>query len=189
MLYNSLKSKNTENSIDSFNTNISYISNEKNYIIFITSIIILISGVFCFFLRKNWTRNFYLIPKIFVFLYLGISLCFLLLFGVLDFFNFLLTFFQNENSLAFVETKDQSITLLIFSIVMGSYYGFIYSIVKIEKNNFSLESQMSWNHHFSLPFGIFCGIIWTLVNEVLAMNSGKYKLVGKNEEDPFNEEI
>ena len=192
ILYNSIKTTKPENIINSFSTNNSiFITNskEKNYIRIVFSIIILLSGIFCFFLKKNWTKNYFLLSKIIIFEFLGISLCFLIIFGILDFVNFLLTFFQNENSLAFVETKDQSITLLVFSVIMGSFYGFIYSIVKIEKNGLDLKNQLFFNYYFNLPFGVFFGIFWILVNEVLAMNSGKYKLVGRAQEDPFDEEI
>ncbi len=48
---------------------------------------------------------------------------------------------------------------------------------------------MKTDRKLSLPFGIFVGIIWALINQILKINAGKYQLVMKNEEDPFNNEI
>lgn len=182
--------KNQDNHINSFNTNNqSFLNNEKNNLITFVSIAIIISGGCCFCLKSNWTTDFYLIPKTLIFLLISVSLCFLILFGLLDFFNFLISCRQQGNSLALVETKDQTVTLIILSIIMGTYFGLIYSIIKIEKQDSTVNSQLQLNQHLSMPFGILCGIIWILVNEVLIMNSGSYKIVNNNEEDPFSEEI
>ncbi len=138
MLFNIFKKTPQEEVMESFSNDQSFLKREKDSLILLTAVLIIVSGIACFFLRNNWSEDFYLIPKLVVYLMIGISLSYIVIFGIIDFFNFLTTFFRSNNSFAFVESRDQILTLLVTSIVLGSYYGLIYGFVRIEKNHSSL---------------------------------------------------
>lgn len=68
---------------------------------------VLISGILCFVLEKNWFSSIGWTTKIPLYSVLGISVTFALLFSIIDLINYGCTCCQDENSKPLIETETQ----------------------------------------------------------------------------------
>ena len=68
------------------------LNNTKTILIYAISLIVTISGLFCFIINENWIINWYFIPKILIIISISISLSYITLFSIIDFVNLILSF-------------------------------------------------------------------------------------------------
>lgn len=148
-----------------------FMAEEKTYFFIFSSSIVILSGIMCLFLEENWTRSFPFLIKIPIYSLVGMSLNYLVNFGIVDFLNLVLSCFQSKNSLNIVETKDQIITLLVTSFSAGSFYGIIFGLMDIEDDSFyRIKNDFFYEERLCIPIGIASGIIAGLFNEILRDN-------------------
>ncbi|KRW99065.1 hypothetical protein PPERSA_11666 [Pseudocohnilembus persalinus] len=182
---------------------------KKKPFLYLFSVLVFISGLFCIFLEENWVQKLHYIEKIPFYMMVAISLNFCIIFCIIDILNFILGFFQESWQKSIVETQKQIVTILVISIFLGMYYGFCFGIFDIEgevgiKRDFKLIQEQSFCLPVACAFGFFGGAL----NEILRIKGNfrilKFKKIDykgvqdeedylvqdeDNEEDPFGDEI
>ena len=149
-----------------------FMKEEKSYFFLLASIMVIASGCFCLFLDENWTRSFSSFLKVPIYIIVAQSLTYLITFGIIDFSNFLMGYFQSENSLSMVETQDQIITLLVSCFAAGLFYGMIFGLMDIEdKSRFwEMRKCFFYEERLCVPIGILSGCAAGFCNELLRSN-------------------
>ena len=170
----------------------SFMREEKNIFLKYAAQIVILSGFICFFLETKWTHHHKYLFKICEFILVSMSLNYAVVFGLLDFVNFLLTKFRSENSLEIIGTKDQILSCMACCFFSGGLYGLIFSFLDVEDSMYygrDLATELFYEERLCLPLGFICGVVGGFANEILRHNHGRYQSVVSNQEDPFDEEI
>jgi hypothetical protein len=68
---------------------------EKNKFFYFSSILVIAAGCTTFFLEKDWTQSYSHILKVPIFSIVGMSLTYTIIFGLVDFINFVISNFQS----------------------------------------------------------------------------------------------
>ena len=149
-----------------------FMKEEKSYFFLVAAIMVIASGCFCLFLDENWTRNFSSFLKVPIYIIVAQSLTYLITFGILDFSNYLVGYFQSANSLSLVETQDQIIALLVSCFAAGMFYGMIFGLMDIEDKSRFWEMRKSffYEERLCVPIGILSGCAAGFCNELLRNN-------------------
>jgi hypothetical protein len=151
---------------------------------------VIISGLISIsLLEHQWYRKFSPISKIPVYILLGITLNFAIIFGFIDLINYVIGLFQTSYAKTIVESQVQIIWVLGVSVIMGLIYGFIFGLMDVEDSKrFEIQLNLVNEEYACLPFAGFLGFVGGLGNEYLRLRGNKYASF-KPVKDPFNEEI
>ena len=165
-----------------------YSSRKPSLLIF--SALVIISGMISIsLLEHQWYRRFSPISKIPVYVLLGITLNFAIIFGFIDLINYLIGLFQTSYSKTIVESQVQIFWVLVMSVIMGLIYGLIFGLLDVEDSKrFELQPNLVHEEYACLPFAGFLGFIGGLGNEYLRLRGSQHTAF-KPVKDPFNEEI
>ncbi|EGR33204.1 hypothetical protein IMG5_059470, partial [Ichthyophthirius multifiliis] len=164
--------------------------NERKPFLLLFSCLVLVSGIFCFFLDENWVIILSPLEKAPLYIIISMSLNFCVIFSIVDLINYFLGFFQTSNSKTFVETPKQIVVSLILSIIMGLFYGIIFSIFDLEdQRGRQLDIQLIQDEYYCIPIASFLGFIGGFVNELLRIKGDYIPIIFSKNEDPFNDEI
>ncbi len=164
------KPKRQEQRVQSDNDQ-TFMREEKNNFFLLASYLVLLSGIMCFFLERNWTEGFPYLLKVPVYVIVAMSLNYLILFAIIDFVNYICSYAQSQNSLNVVESQDQILTLLINCFGCGLLYGLIFSLIDVEDaHRQELRKKFIYEEGLCIPIGIIGGIIGGIANEVLRHN-------------------
>lgn len=154
------------------------------------SVLVILSGVISIsLLEHQWYKVLTPMSKIPVYILLGITLNFAIIFGFIDLVNYVIGLFQTSYAKTIVESQIQIVWVLAISVIMGSIYGFIFGLMDVEDSKrFELQLNLVHEEYACLPFAGFLGFIGGLGNEYFRMRGNKYASF-KPVKDPFNEEI
>eukprot|EP00919_Chromeraceae_sp_WS-2016_P069772 GHVR01165412.1.p1 GENE.GHVR01165412.1~~GHVR01165412.1.p1 ORF type:complete len:244 (-),score=44.79 GHVR01165412.1:245-976(-) len=150
----------------------------KQLIFFATMIII--SGVICFMLERHLFVHMSALSKIPLYVLLGVSVSFALVFSIVDFVNFIGGFMQNEHTKPVVESKAQVYLILLVSVIMGSVFGLVFGVLDVEDElQFHIRLSLIREEHYCYPVGAILGLMAGAGNELLRetskMGVGKLK--------------
>lgn len=168
---------------------------QKRIGLFIFAVLVLISGLLCFFFQPSWMFDLPPAAKVPIYSLLGLSLSFALTFSTVDLMNFCGGQCWPDAQ-AIIETEAQINLLLVMSVIMGTGYGLLFGLldvggdVELAKHPASLLSkQMGREELFCIPFGIVCGGIGAGLNEYLRFKNRKaqgYKYSPLFQDDDFD---
>lgn len=167
-----------------------FMRDEKDKFFIFAALFVLASGLLTVFLEKDWARNFPYILKAPIYMLVAMTLCYLVLFALIDLVNFFCSRFMSENSLNVVESNDQVLSLLLACFGCGTLYGLIFTIMDVEDLSFqNIRRQFFYEETLCVPIGVVGGAVAGLANEILRNNAGRIFMVINGKSDPFDEEI
>ena len=129
------------------------------------SSLVLVSGLSCFLLEKDWFKMIPPKAKVPMYMSLGISLCFSVSFTAVD----LLNAYHDRHSYdmrqrSLVSTPQQIGVVLAGAVAQGAAFGLMFGAMDVEDSPQKLRTE----ERASLPIGILVGGIVGGVNAVLA---------------------
>jgi len=130
------------------------------------SCLILVSGLLCFILEKQWFVGLGPLSKVPLYTVLGTSVSFALTFALVDLVNFVLGFFQVYVARPLVESNEQVTAVLSLSFVMGSIFGFIFGVMDVEDEvSYQLGLALKREESYCYPIGAVLGLGGGVWNE------------------------
>ena len=131
--------------------------------------LVIISGLISLsFLEHKWYSTFPPEAKIPIYIILGITLNFSIIFGIIDIVNYSFGVFQRDYDKTIVESQIQIIWVFIVSLVMGFLYGFIFGLLDVEDaKRFEFQAKLLHEEFICLPIAAFLGFLGGVVNEYL----------------------
>ena len=164
-------------------------SNRKPFLLCFSALIIISGLISISLLEHEWYRKFSALSKVPVYIILGITLNFAIVFGFIDLMNYLIGLCQSSYAKTVVESQIQIFWVLIMSIIMGLIYGLIFGLLDVEDSKrFQLQPNLVHEEYACLPFAGILGFVGGLGNEYLSITGVKHTAF-KPVKDPFNEEI
>lgn len=165
-----------------------YSSRKPSLLLF--SLLVIVSGfVSISLLEHRWYQRFSALEKIPVYLLLGITLNFAIIFGFIDLINYLIGIFQTNYAKTVVESQVQICWVLLISVILGLIYGLIFGLLDVEDSKrFELQPNLVHEEYACVPFAGVLGFVGGLVNEYLRIRGNKFAAF-QPVKDPFNEEI
>eukprot|EP00457_Paulinella_chromatophora_P013847 gb/GEZN01014199.1/.p1 GENE.gb/GEZN01014199.1/~~gb/GEZN01014199.1/.p1 ORF type:complete len:233 (+),score=40.78 gb/GEZN01014199.1/:25-723(+) len=143
----------------------------------IFSLMVGFSGVLCFFLEKLWFINMSAWVKIPLYSLLGVSVCFALLFSVIDLINYCTGLFcQSPNAKALVETEKQVYLVVASAVVMGFLFGLLFGLMDVEDQDYEhLRSALMVEERLCYPIGALVGGTASAYNQKLREETRGYQ--------------
>lgn len=139
----------------------------KQHLTFFAALIVL-SGVLCFVLEKNWFVGLHTLAKVPLYMVLGISVSFALTFSLVDLVNYLMGFFQASVARPLVESKAQINLVLCVAMAMGGLFGLIFGVMDVEDEvSYHIRLALLREEHYCYPIGAVLGGIAGFGNEYL----------------------
>lgn len=118
--------------IFSVRNNQSHIIQSRKQFITKFALMIILSGLLSFLLEKDLVRSMDYKLKIPIYSLVGITVCFSVVFILLDLINYLVSLLQSEYDKQVIESKLQIYLILAMSILMGAVYGFIFGLMDLQ---------------------------------------------------------
>ncbi|KAF8821842.1 putative membrane protein [Cardiosporidium cionae] len=153
---------------------------------------IILSGMLCFILKRNWFMGLNPIFKIPIYSLLGVSIAFALTFSIVDMMNYLVGLFHVSLSKSLVESKSQVYLVLCIALTMGGIFGFIFGVMDVEDaNTYQIKLALLREEHYCYPIGaILGGVVSNLLaglgNEYLRQ---KWEQQSKRWQSEFDDEV
>jgi len=140
------------------------------------STLVMFSGVLCFMLEKDWFIRMSPTLKVPLYSILGISVCFALLFSIIDLINYCTGYFcQGPNSKPLVDTENQVYLVVASAVLMGFLFGMIFGLLDIEDETVShLKLALMREERICYPIGAIIGGIASAINQHLRDESKDY---------------
>lgn len=131
--------------------------------------LIILSGILCFVLKKNWFVNLHAFFKVPLYAVLGISVAFALTFSLVDMVNYLLGFFfQNTVAKPLVESREQVTLVLTVALLMGGVFGLIFGLMDVEDEvQYHVRLALLREQRLCYPIGALLGGFAGTGNELL----------------------
>lgn len=151
------------------------------------AVLIIVSGVLCFLLERNWFVGLSRLAKLPIYVLLGVSVSFALMFSLVDLINYSIGLMQHSLARPLVESKSQVYLVLGISLVKGALFGFIFGIMDVEDEvAYHIRLALLREEHYCYPIGGILGAMAGFGNEYLRQkeNARNRKRFGE-----FNEEI
>jgi len=145
----------------------------KPYILTALSLMVMFSGVLCFLLEKDWFIGLNKLVKVPLYSILGISVCFALLFSVIDLINYCTSVccrsFQNK---PLVETENQVYLVVATAVSMGFLFGLVFGYLDVEDEQLShMIVALQRERSICYPIGALLGGIGATVNQYIRESS------------------
>lgn len=130
--------------------------------------LVLLAGVSCFLLEKDWFKTINPKAKVPMYMALGVSLCFSITFTCVD----LLNAYHDRHSYdmrrrALVQTPTQVGVVLAGAVANGAAFGLMFGLMDVE----DAPNRLRTEERLSAPIGVVLGGIVGAVNAVLAYRS------------------
>jgi hypothetical protein len=110
----------------------------KPYLLAGFSFLILLSGLLCFILEEDWFIHMSPTSKIPVYSLLGMSVCFALLFSLIDVINYCTTLcWPPEQTRPLINTEAQIYLVVATAVSMGLSFGFVFALFDVEDEKLS----------------------------------------------------
>eukprot|EP01016_Furgasonia_blochmanni_P035211 TRINITY_DN3879_c0_g1_i1.p1 TRINITY_DN3879_c0_g1~~TRINITY_DN3879_c0_g1_i1.p1 ORF type:complete len:275 (+),score=60.37 TRINITY_DN3879_c0_g1_i1:49-825(+) len=149
----------------------SIISDKKGFL-FLFAILIIASGLFCFIVEKDIFRNWSPLSKVPLYGVLGMSICFAIVFSIVDLINYICGICQRIHSKPIVDTPPQIYAMLLISFAMGSSYGLFFGFMDIEDQILYMPYKFLQEEYYCLPIGLILGGFGGVYNEYLRQMGG-----------------
>mmetsp|Transcript_18063 Transcript_18063/g.45237 ORF Transcript_18063/g.45237 Transcript_18063/m.45237 type:complete len:251 (+) Transcript_18063:402-1154(+) len=133
------------------------------------SYLIILSGVLCFMLEKDWYFKLSPLTKVPLYSILGISVSFALTFSVIDLVNYTVGFVQgNTIARPIVESPNQVHVVLILAFFMGAIFGCIFGLMQVaDESAYKIRLSLLRVEHYCYQIGGLLGAIGGVANEYL----------------------
>ena len=132
------------------------------------STLVLLSGVACFLLEKDWFNKIPPRAKVPMYMFLGISLCFAVAFSLVDLLNLYSdrcsTFARRGQPL--VSSPPQIFLVLAGAILMGASFGLMFGAMDVEDDDAS-HRKLRTEERASLPIGFVLGALVGCLNSLV----------------------
>jgi len=151
------------------------------------STLVLLSGFICFFLEAGWFINMKPAWKVPLYSILGVSLCFALMFSIIDLINYCTDCECCRMPKALIETETQVYLVVGTAMVMGFMFGFVFGLFDVEDEKLSnLKVALMREESICYPIGLALGGISAAINQYLRANKNvqHYDPVRADETDP-----
>jgi len=140
------------------------------------SLLVMLSGILCFVLDKDWFIRLGAIEKVPLYSILGISVCFALLFSVIDLINYCTSIccrsFQNK---PLVETENQVYLVVATAVSMGFLFGLVFGLLDVRGNEDEDLSHiivtLQRERSICYPIGAIMGGVAATINQYMRENS------------------
>jgi len=145
----------------------------RPYLLGAFSFMVLFSGIICFFLEANWFIGMRAGWKVPLYSILGVSLCFALLFSIIDLINYCSTGLCDccHMTKALVETETQVYLVVGTAMVMGFVFGLVFGLLDVEDEKLSnLKVALLREESICYPIGALLGGGAAAVNQWLRDN-------------------
>ena len=126
--------------------------------------LVLVAGVSCFLLEKDWFRTIPPKAKVPMYMSLGVSLCFSITFTLVDLIN---AYYDRHSydirRRALVQTPQQVGVVLAGAVANGAVFGLMFGMMDVE----DAPQRLRTEERLSAPIGVVIGGIVGAVNAVL----------------------
>ena len=138
----------------------------KPYLLTGFSIMIIISGLLCFILEKNWFTSISAATKVPLYTILGVSVTFALMFSLVDILNYFCV--CSSTSKPLVETELQVYLLAMCACLLGASFGLIFGLLDIEDEKlYNLRVALLRDQSYCYPIGSIIGALGAVANQFL----------------------
>jgi hypothetical protein len=157
---------------------------------------VLVSGLLCFVLEKNWFINMSPGLKVPLYSILGVAVCFALLFSIIDLLNYCCGMCQanNEDVKPLVETETQVYLVVTAAVIMGFIFGLVFGMLDVEDADMAhLKVALLREESICYPIGAVLGGIASSINQYLREEADDYTFntldddLDDDEEDYFSD--
>merc|ERR1711904_575775 len=149
--------------------------------------LIIVSGVICFALERQWYMGMTPLMKVPLYIVLGTSVAFALTFSVVDLVNYILGFLQVAIAKPFVESASQVYMVLTTALIMGGLFGLIFGVMDVEDEvSYQIRLALLREERYCYPVGAILGGVVGFMNEYIRAEEEK---VGCNMPNGFDEDI
>lgn len=131
------------------------------------SILVLICGCLCFILDSTYVKHLSYLHKLPLYIMLGISVAFALLFSCIDLLNYIIILF-NLSAKSFIANELQLYCMICTSILLGMTYGAIFGLLDVEDSKLSeLQYILVRDESISSIIGAFISGCAAVINTKL----------------------
>jgi len=140
------------------------------------SSLVLFSGIICFFLEANWFVHMRPGWKVPLYSIIGVSLCFALLFSVIDIINYCTGKCEGVCSCcqltrALIETESQVYLVVGTAMIMGMIFGLVFGLFDLEDVKLAdLKVALMREESVCYPIGMALGALSAVINQWLRAN-------------------
>ncbi len=140
------------------------------------SSLVLVSGLLCFILEKNWFVNMSPGLKVPLYSILGVAVCFALLFSIIDLINYCCGLCSNDqDSKPLVETEMQVYLVVAAAVIMGFIFGLVFGLLDVEDADMAhLKVALLREESICYPIGALLGGVASAINQYLREESDDY---------------
>ena len=136
------------------------------------SVLVLLSGIACFLLEKDWFNKIPPRTKVPMYMFLGISLCFALSFSLVDLLNL---YWDRCSPIAYrgqplVSSPPQIFLVLAGAILMGASFGLMFGAMDVEDDDAS-HRRLRTEERASLPIGFGLGGLVGFLNSLVGSSN------------------
>jgi len=151
------------------------------------AMLIILSGLICFTLERQWYQGMSPIMKVPLYMILGTSVAFALTFSVVDLVNYILGFLQVSIAKPFVESASQVYMVLTTALIMGGLFGLIFGVMDVEDEvSYQIRLALLREERYCYPVGAILGGVVGFMNEYIREEEEKG---GNNLPNGFDEDI
>eukprot|EP01006_Ploeotia_vitrea_P062257 TRINITY_DN809_c0_g1_i1.p2 TRINITY_DN809_c0_g1~~TRINITY_DN809_c0_g1_i1.p2 ORF type:complete len:258 (-),score=130.22 TRINITY_DN809_c0_g1_i1:84-791(-) len=148
----------------------------KPWLLIAFSGLVLMSGLLCFVLEKNWFMSMAPGWKVPLYSMLGIAVTFALLFSIIDLINYCCGLCQGDDSKPLVETESQVYLVVATAVVMGFVFGLIFGLLDIEDEKLThLRIALMREQSICYPIGAVLGAISAALNQWFREQPEQYR--------------
>eukprot|EP00163_Fabomonas_tropica_P018959 TRINITY_DN3336_c0_g1_i1.p1 TRINITY_DN3336_c0_g1~~TRINITY_DN3336_c0_g1_i1.p1 ORF type:complete len:233 (-),score=29.23 TRINITY_DN3336_c0_g1_i1:183-881(-) len=145
-------------------------SNRTRVVTLVFAIMVLVSGIFCFFVEKDFFVNVRPGFKVPLYAVIGTSLAFAMTFSTVELINqgvfSCSCCASNYDPKPIIGTPLQIYIVLGASLIMGLIFGFIFGTLDVEDDN-RARTKLAEDRDFTIPLGAIVGGIVGFVNQWL----------------------
>jgi len=136
------------------------------------SILVMFSGLVCFMLEADWFTSLAPGYKVPLYAILGVSLCFALLFSIIDLINYCTGVCACcHTTKALIETESQVYLVVTTAMLMGFIFGLIFGLLDVEDETLSnIKMALMREESICYPIGAVMGGIASVMNQYLREN-------------------
>lgn len=135
-----------------------------------------LSGLLCFLSETSFFLYYSAVVKVPLYALLGISICFALVFSLIDLINYFAGFCQGDASRPLVENDTQVLLVALTSVALGFIFGFVFGMMDLEDTPVVLlRDQFAKEQRVCYPLAAMVGAISSMINFKLRANSGEYR--------------
>lgn len=141
-------------------------SSSSKHFVACFAVLVIVSGLFCFVLEKNWFTTVSYKAKIPMYSLLGVALWFALSFITVDLLNYFAGCCLPNNTRPFVSTASQICLVLLAAILLGIYFGVVFGTLDVEDDVTTDYTSLRRDAMWTVPVGAIVGSLVSCVNYV-----------------------